>query len=275
MTDKVIGDMQEWPARPLDAIYPVVLIDALVVKVRDGQVANRPVYVAAGIDLDGRRDVLGLWVGPTGGEGAKQWMNMLTELRNRGVADVYIVCCDGLKGLPDAIGAIWPLATMQTCVVNLVRNSLRYASKKYWSKITSQLREWLAGRAKQWLDGIEVVAMDGFSGFKTAAAEELPYAVPVVDPFHVVRLAGDALDWTAAGSGCSRTRSGIAAAPTIRSTRHAGLCIPGPACSPTSSTPASKRSSRSKSTSRSRRPGASTSASWTPTESPTRRRRSS
>lgn len=141
VTDKVIGDMQEWQARPLDAIYPVVLIDALVVKVRDGQVANRPVYVAVGIDLDGRRDVLGLWMGPTGGEGAKQWMNMLTELRNRGVQDVCIVCCDGLKGLPDAIGAIWPLATVQTCVVHLVRNSLRYASKKYWSKITSQLRD--------------------------------------------------------------------------------------------------------------------------------------
>lgn len=141
VTDKVIGDMQEWQARPLDAVYPVVLIDALVVKVRDGQVANRPVYVAVGIDLDGRRDVLGLWMGPTGGEGAKQWMNMLTELRNRGVADVCIVCCDGLKGLPDAIGAIWPLATVQTCVVHLVRNSLRYASKKYWSKITGQLRE--------------------------------------------------------------------------------------------------------------------------------------
>ena len=109
----------------------MVLIDALVVKVRDGQVANRPVYVAVGIDLDGRRDVLGLWMGPTGGEGAKQWMNMLTELRNRGVQDVCIVCCDGLKGLPDAIGAIWPLATVQTCVVHLVRNSLRYASKKY------------------------------------------------------------------------------------------------------------------------------------------------
>ncbi len=80
-------------------------------------------------------------MGPTGGEGAKQWMNMLTELRNCGVQDVYIVCCDGLKGLPDAIGAIWPLATVQTCVVHLVRNSLRYASKKYWSKITGQLRE--------------------------------------------------------------------------------------------------------------------------------------
>jgi putative transposase len=84
--------------------------------------------------------VLGMWVGPTGGEGAKQWMNMLTDLRNRGILDVCIVCCDGLKGLPDAIRATWPLADVQTCVVHLVRNSLRYASKKHWSAITADLK---------------------------------------------------------------------------------------------------------------------------------------
>ena len=81
----------------------MLVIDAIVIKVRDAQVANRPVYVAIGVNLDGERDVLGLWLGPTGGEGAKQWMTMLTELRNRGIADALIVCCDGLKGLPDAI----------------------------------------------------------------------------------------------------------------------------------------------------------------------------
>ena len=140
VTDTVLGDMQEWQARPLDAIYPVVLIDALVIKVRDGQVANRPVYVAVGIDLEGHRDVLGLWMGPTGGEGAKQWMNMLTELRNRGIQDVFIVCCDGLKGLPDAINATWPLATVQTCVVHLVRNSFRYSSRHDWQKVSTGLR---------------------------------------------------------------------------------------------------------------------------------------
>lgn len=140
VTDAVVEQMQQWQARPLDAVYPVLLIDAIVLKIRDGQVANRPVYVAMGITVDGERDVLGLWVGPTGGEGAKQWMGMLTELRNRGVADVCIVCCDGLRGLPDAITATWPLATVQTCVVHLVRNSLRYASKKHWSAITAGLR---------------------------------------------------------------------------------------------------------------------------------------
>jgi len=140
VTDAVINDMQEWQSRPLDPVYPIVLIDAIVLKIRDGQVSNRPVYVAMGISVDGERDVLGLWAGPTGGEGAKQWMSMLTELRNRGIADVCIVCCDGLKGLPDAIAATWPLATVQTCVVHLVRNSLRYASKADWSKITAGLK---------------------------------------------------------------------------------------------------------------------------------------
>jgi putative transposase len=91
------------PAARQGRVYPVLLIDAIVVKVRDSQVANRPVYVAIGVNLDGERDVLGLWLGPTGGEGAKQWMSMLSELKNRGVSDALIVCCDGLKGLPDAI----------------------------------------------------------------------------------------------------------------------------------------------------------------------------
>jgi putative transposase len=140
VTDAVVEQMSQWQRRPLDPVYPVLLIDAIVLKIRDGQVANRPVYVVMGINVDGERDVLGLWVGPTGGEGAKGWMSMLTELRNRGVADACIVCCDGLKGLPEAIAATWPLATIQTCVVHLVRNSLRYASKADWSKITAGLK---------------------------------------------------------------------------------------------------------------------------------------
>jgi putative transposase len=141
ITDAVLPDMLAWQSRPLDRVYPVLLIDAIVIKVRDSQVANRPVYVVIGVNLEGERDVLGLWLGPTGGEGAKQWMTMLSELKNRGIADALIVCCDGLKGLPDAIRVTWPEATVQTCVVHLVRNSLRYASKKYWAQITRQLRE--------------------------------------------------------------------------------------------------------------------------------------
>jgi putative transposase len=120
ITDQVLPDMAAWQSRPLDRVYPVLLIDAIVVKVRDSQVANRPVYVAIGVDLDGERDVLGLWLGPSGGEGAKQWMSMLSELRNRGLHDALIVCCDGLKGLPEAIRVTWPNATVQTCVVHLV-----------------------------------------------------------------------------------------------------------------------------------------------------------
>ena len=106
---------------PRPRLVLVVLIDAIVIKVRDAQVANRPVYVAIGVNMDGQRDVLGLWLGPTGGEGAKQWMTMLTELRNRGVTDILISCCDGLKGLPDAIRTVWPNTTVQTGVVHLVR----------------------------------------------------------------------------------------------------------------------------------------------------------
>ena len=141
ITDEIVADMAVWQNRPLDAVYPVLLIDAIVVKVRDAQVANRPVYVAIGVDLAGERDVLGLWLGPSGGEGAKQWATMLTELRNRGLADALIVCCDGLRGLPESIRATWPDATVQTCVVHLVRNSLRYASKKHWGQITKAMRQ--------------------------------------------------------------------------------------------------------------------------------------
>ncbi len=119
----------------------MLLIDAIVVKALDSQVANRPVYVAIGVDLQGERDVLGMWLGPAGGEGAKQWATMPAELRNRGLADALIVCCDGLKGLPSAIRATWPEATVQTCVVHMVRNSLRYASRKHWGPITKAMRE--------------------------------------------------------------------------------------------------------------------------------------
>jgi putative transposase len=140
VTDKVVDELEAWRARPLDSVYPVVLIDALYVKIREGQVSNRPVYVALGINCHGERDVLGMWVG-TGGEGAKAWMGYLAELRNRGVADVCIACCDGLKGLPEAIEQTWPQATVQLCVVHLVRSSLRYASKRDWSQITKDLRQ--------------------------------------------------------------------------------------------------------------------------------------
>ncbi|QGK72245.1 IS256 family transposase [Allosaccharopolyspora coralli] len=139
ITDKVVDDLNSWQIRPLDRVYPVVLIDAIHVKIRDGAVANRPVYIAVGITLAGERDVLGMWVG-TGGEGAKGWLNHLSDLKNRGVEDILIVACDGVKGLPEAISALWPQAEVQLCVVHLVRASLRYASKKYWPAITKRLK---------------------------------------------------------------------------------------------------------------------------------------
>lgn len=118
----------------------VIFIDAIVVKVRDGSVQNRPVYVAMAVNMEGERDVLGLWVG-TGGEGAKHWLAVLSELKNRGVGDVLIVCCDGLKGLPEAVEQIWPRADVQTCVVHLVRNTLRYTARQHWQRITTDLRK--------------------------------------------------------------------------------------------------------------------------------------
>jgi putative transposase len=139
ITDQVLERMAEWQSRPLERVYPVLFIDAIFVKVRDGQVANRPIYVAVGVTVDGERDILGLWAGQ-GGEGAKYWLQVLTEIKNRGTEDVCIVVCDGLTGLPDAIGAVWPRAITQTCVLHLLRNSFRYASKKYWPQIARDLK---------------------------------------------------------------------------------------------------------------------------------------
>ena len=140
ITDGIVDDMQSWQSRPLDTIYPVLLVDGIRIKIRDGTVTNRTVYVVMGINMNGERDILGLWVGPTGGESAKFWLGVLTELKNRGVADVLMLCCDGLKGLPDSACATWPLVDVQLCVVHLVRNSLRFASKADWQPITKQLK---------------------------------------------------------------------------------------------------------------------------------------
>jgi transposase-like protein len=139
ITDKVIEEMNDWSVRPLDGIYAAVFIDAIVVKVRDGQVANRPFYAAIGVTLDGERDILGLWAG-TGGEGAKFWMSVLTDLRNRGVRDVFFLVCDGLKGLPEVVGNVWPLAIVQTCIIHLIRNTFRLASKRDWDALKRDVK---------------------------------------------------------------------------------------------------------------------------------------
>ncbi|GAB4102982.1 IS256-like element IS1554 family transposase [Micromonospora taraxaci] len=139
ITDKVIEEMTDWSHRPLDEIYAAVFIDAIVVKVRDGQVANRPFYAAIGVTLDGEKDILGLWAG-TGGEGAKFWMSVLTDLRNRGVKDVFFLVCDGLKGLPEVVTNVWPRTVVQTCIIHLIRNTFRLTSRKYWDALKHDIK---------------------------------------------------------------------------------------------------------------------------------------
>jgi transposase-like protein len=139
ITDAIVGEMNEWFVRPLDRVYPVIFIEAIHVKVRDGQVANRAFYCAIGVTVDGQRDILGIWAS-NGSEGAKFWLGVLTELRNRGVLDVCIVVCDGLKGLPDAINTIWPRAIVQTCVLHPIRNTFRLASRQHWERMARDLR---------------------------------------------------------------------------------------------------------------------------------------
>jgi transposase-like protein len=139
ITDRVLEEMNDWTVRPLDEVYAAIFIDAIVVKVRDGQVANRPIYAAIGVTLDGERDILGLWAGQ-GGEGAKFWMSVLTDLRNRGVRDTFFVVCDGLKGLPEVVGNVWPQTIVQTCIIHLIRNTFRLSSRRDWDAIKRAIK---------------------------------------------------------------------------------------------------------------------------------------
>jgi putative transposase len=139
VTDAVLEDVRAWQSRPLDAVYPILYLDAIHLKLRSsGAVQNQAVYVALGITLEGQKDLLGLWVGET--EGAKFWLNVLTELRNRGVRDILIACVDGLKGFPEAIENLYPQTQVQLCIVHMVRNSLRYVSWKERKIIAADLR---------------------------------------------------------------------------------------------------------------------------------------
>ena len=141
ITDSMLDAMREWQNRPLDPIYPVIFIDAIRVKVREGTVTNRPIYIALAVTVEGMREILGIWAGEAGdGEGAKYWLRILTEIRNRGVKDALMVVCDGLKGLPESIETVWPDATVQTCVVHLLRNTYRYASKRDWDALRRDLK---------------------------------------------------------------------------------------------------------------------------------------
>jgi putative transposase len=139
VTDAVLEEVKAWQSRPLEEFYPIIYLDALVVKVRDGhQVRNKAAHIAVGVDLDGVKHVLGIWVQAT--EGAKFWAGVCAELANRGIRDVLIVCCDGLTGFPEAIEATWPQATVQTCVVHLIRASMRFVSYKDRKRVAAALK---------------------------------------------------------------------------------------------------------------------------------------
>ena len=139
VTEAVIDEVKAWQSRPLDPVYPIVYLDALFVKMRhEGRVENRAVYVAIGVNLEGRKEVLGLWTNAT--EGAKFWLSILNELRNRGVRDIFIACVDGLKGFPQAIESVFPQAQVQLCIVHLVRASLNYVNWKDRKQVAADLK---------------------------------------------------------------------------------------------------------------------------------------
>ena len=140
VTDAVIEQVVEWQSRPLDAIYPIVYLDCIVVKIRqDKQVINKAIYLALGVNMEGHKELLGMWLAEN--EGAKFWLNVLTELQNRGVKDILIACVDGLKGFPDAINTAFPDTHIQLCIVHMVRNSIRYVPWKDYKAVTTDLKQ--------------------------------------------------------------------------------------------------------------------------------------
>lgn len=139
VTDSVLEKIIEWQSRPLDAVYPILYLDCIVVKIRqDKRVINKAVYVALGVNIHGQKELLGLWISEN--EGAKFWLSVLTELKNRGVKDVFIACVDGLTGFPDAIGAVFPKTQVQLCIVHMMRNSLKFVSWKDRKAVASDLK---------------------------------------------------------------------------------------------------------------------------------------
>jgi len=139
VTDAVIDEVKSWQSRPLDRVYPIIYFDALIVKIRmDKQVINKAIHLALGINMDGEKELLGMWCNTT--EGAKFWVSVLTELKNRGVQDVLICCCDGLTGFPAAIEAVYPHAKIQLCIVHLVRQSLRFVGYKERKAVAADLK---------------------------------------------------------------------------------------------------------------------------------------
>jgi transposase-like protein len=177
ITEKVTGELAEWSSRPLDPLYPVIFVDAIVVKVRDGsptargcpQVRNTPFYVVMGVTVNGERDILGIWAGD-GAEGARFWLQVFSELKNRGVDDVLIAVYDGLKGLPDAINTTWEHTVVQQCIVHLIRNSFRYAGRQHRDAIVKSLKPVYTAPSEQ-------AAKDRFAEFAAEWGERYPAIV--------------------------------------------------------------------------------------------------
>jgi putative transposase len=140
ITDTVVDEVRAWQTRPLDKLYPILYLDCLMVKTREaGSAANRAIYMAIGVNMEGHKEVLGLWAAPT--EGAKFWLSVVTELKNRGVQDILIACVDGLKGFPEALEATYPSCEVQLCIVHMVRNSLNFVSWKQRKEVATDLRQ--------------------------------------------------------------------------------------------------------------------------------------
>lgn len=139
VTDAVIDEVKAWQSRPLDPVYPIVYLDCIHVKVREGSVRVKAVYLAIGVTIAGDKEVLGLWLAQT--EGAKFWLQVVTELRNRGLQDIFVACVDGLKGFPEAIETVFPKTTVQLCIVHMVRNSLNYVSWKRRAEVAADLKK--------------------------------------------------------------------------------------------------------------------------------------
>jgi putative transposase len=169
VTDEVFGEVQAWQARHLDPVWPIVYLDALVLKVRDGGiVGNKSAYLALGINPDGKKEVLGLWLEQN--EGAKFWLKVATELKNRGIEDIFIACCDGLKGFPEAIEAVFPKTVVQTCIVHMIRNSARFVA---WT----QRKAFCAALRRVYTAPTEDAALAALDEFEAAWGKSHPMAV--------------------------------------------------------------------------------------------------
>jgi putative transposase len=168
ITDKVLEETAAWQTRPLERVYAAAFIDALHVKIRDGQVGPRPVYAAIGVDLAGHRDVLGMWAGEGDEESAKYWLAVLTELRNRGVADIFFLVCDGLKGLPASVGAAFPDTIVQTCIIHLIRGTFTAGR---------QHRDVIARAIKPIYTAVNATAAEALDAFEAEWGHRYPAAV--------------------------------------------------------------------------------------------------